>query len=115
MKIIAFILGLVLAQAGFVGIVMYQAQNIATNLWDITKYTLMVTPLLIVINILVNMVTNLGNKIFANLAFTSIANTMMGVVMALILSAVVFKQPVSIKAIVGCIFIFIGVILTGLK
>ena len=74
MKIIAFILGLVLAQAGFVGIVMYQAQNIATNLWDITKYTLMVTPLLIVINILVNMVTNLGNKIFANLAFTSIAS-----------------------------------------
>ena len=64
MKIIAFILGLVLAQAGFVGIVMYQAQNIATNLWDITKYTLMVTPLLIVINILVNMVTNLGNKIY---------------------------------------------------
>ena len=115
MKIIAFILGLVLAQAGFVGIVMYQAQNIATNLWDITKYTLMVTPLLIVINILVNMVTNLGNKIFANLAFTSIANTMMGVVMALILSAVAFKQPVSIKAIVGCVFIFIGVILTGLK
>ena len=115
MKIIAFILGLVLAQAGFVGIVMYQAQNIATNLWDITKYTLMVTPLLIVINILVNMVTNLGNKIFANLAFTSIVNTMMGVVMALILSAVVFKQPVSYKAIIGCIFIFIGVILTGLK
>ena len=115
MKIIAFILGLVLAQVGFVGIVMYQAQNISTNLWDITKYTLMVTPLLIVINILVNMVTNLGNKIFANLAFTSIANTMMGVVVALVLSAVVFKQSISFKAIIGCIFIFIGVLLTGIK
>lgn len=115
MKIVAFILGLILAQTGFVGIVMYQAQNVATNLWDITKYTLMVTPLLIVINILVNMVTNLGNKIFANLAFTSIANTMMGVIMALILSAVVFKQPISLKGIIGCVFILIGVILTGIK
>ena len=115
MKILAYVLGLILAQAGFVGIIMYQAQNVAMNLWSITKYTLLVTPVLIVLNILVNMVTNLGNKIFANLAFTSISNTMMGVVMALILSAVVFKQPVSIKAIVGCIFIFIGVILTGLK
>lgn len=115
MKIVAFILGLILAQAGFVGIIMYQAQNIATNLWDITKYTLMVTPILVVINILVNMVTNLGNKIFANLAFTSIANTMMGVVVALVLSSVVFKQPISFKAIIGCVFIFIGVILTGIK
>ena len=115
MKIIAFILGLILAQAGFVGIIMYQAQNIATNLWDITKYTLMITPALIVLNILVNMVTNLGNKIFANLAFTSISNTMMGVVMALVISAIAFKQPISLKAIIGCVFIFIGVILTGIK
>jgi len=115
MKIVAFILGLILAQAGFVGIIMYQAQHITTNLWDITKFTLMATPILIVLNILVNMVTNLGNKIFANLAFTSISNTMMGVIMALILSAIVFKQPISFKAIIGCIFIFIGVVLTGIK
>ena len=52
MKILMFLLGLVAAQVGFVGIVMYQAKNISTSLLDITKYTLMVTPLLIIINIL---------------------------------------------------------------
>jgi uncharacterized membrane protein len=40
---------------------------------------------------------------------------MMGVVVALVLSAVVFKQPVSFKAIIGCVFIFIGGILSGVK
>ena len=68
MKILMFLIGLAAAQAGFVGIVMYQARNISTSLWDITKYTLMVTPLLIVINIVVNLVTNFGNKIFNNLS-----------------------------------------------
>jgi len=115
MKILMFLLGLVAAQVGFVGIVMYQAKNISTSLWDITKYTLMVTPLLILINILVNMVTNFGNKIFNNLAFTSIANTMMGVIVAMILSAIVFKEGITVKAIIGCVFLFIGVILIGLK
>ena len=115
MKILMFLLGLAAAQVGFVGIVMYQAKNISTSLLDITKYTLMVTPLLIVINILVNMVTNFGNKIFDNLAFTSIANTMMGVIVAMVLSAIVFKEGISVKAIVGCVFLFVGVILIGLK
>ena len=115
MKILIFILGLIFAQAGFVSIIMYQAKNMGTNLLDITKYTLLVTPILIILNILVNIVTNYGNKIFNNLAFTSIANTMMGVIMALVLSALVFKEPISLKAIIGCVFIFIGVILTGIK
>ena len=115
MKILIFLIGLALAQAGFVGVVMYQAKNISTSLWDITKYTLMVTPLLILINILVNMVTNFGNKIFNNLAFTSIANTMMGVIVAMVLSAIVFKEGITLKAIIGCVFLFVGVILIGLK
>jgi drug/metabolite transporter (DMT)-like permease len=115
MDVIAFVLGLVLAQSGFVAIVMYQAEHVMTSLLEITKYTLLVTPVLVVVNIIVNLATNLGNKIFNNLAFVSIANTMTGVIMALIISAVVFKQPLSIKAIIGCVFIVIGVILTGLK
>lgn len=115
MKILMFLLGLAAAQVGFVGVVMYQAKNISTSLWDITKYTLMVTPLLILINILVNMVTNFGNKIFNNLAFTSIANTMMGVIVAMVLSAIVFKEGITLKAIIGCVFLFVGVILIGLK
>ena len=115
MKILMFLLGLAAAQVGFVGIVMYQAKNLTTSLLDITKYTLMVTPLLIIINIWVNMVTNFGNKIFNNVALVSIANTMMGVVVAMILSTIVFKEGISMKAIVGCIFLFIGVVLIGLK
>ena len=115
MKFLIFLLGLAAAQAGFVGIVMYQAKNLSTSLLDITKYTLIVTPILIVANILVNVVTNFGNKIFNNLAFVSISNTMMGVIIAMILSAIVFKEGVTIKAIVGCIFLFIGVTLIGLK
>ena len=115
MKILMFLLGLAAAQVGFVGIVMYQAKNISTSLWDIAKYTLMVTPLLLIINILVNLVTNFGNKIFNNLAFTSIANTMMGVIVAMVLSAIVFKEGITLKALLGCIFLFIGVILIGLK
>ena len=115
MNILLFIIGLIFAQFGFVIIIMHQAQNIGTNLIDIAKYTLMVSPILIILNILVNVVTNYGNKIFNNLAFTSIANTMMGVVMALVIAAVVFKEPPSLKAIIGCIFILIGVILTGIK
>ena len=46
MKILMFLLGLAAAQVGFVGVVMYQAKNISTSLWDITKYTLMVTRIL---------------------------------------------------------------------
>lgn len=115
MKILMFLLGLAVAQAGFVGIVMYQAKNISTSLLDITKYTLMVTPLLIITNILVNLVTNFGNKIFNNLAFTSIANTIMGVILAMVLSAAVFKEGIALKSIIGCVFLFIGIILIGLK
>jgi len=33
----------------------------------------------------------------------------------MILSAIVFKEGITVKAIIGCVFLFIGVILIGLK